>query len=94
MKKELAKNSDIKTELLGPDPEKGELSELRFLNRVVTWHEHGIDWEADPRHAELIIQQLDLEGCRAVVTPGVKEEPKTLTGAPSGSAVTRAARID
>ena len=76
MKGQLEKSFEIKTNVLGPDPEKGESREIRFLNRVLTWQDWGIDWEADPRHAELVIQQLGLEGCRPVVTPGVKEEPK------------------
>ena len=36
----------------------------------------GLEWEADQRHAELILSQLDLGKAKAVVTPGVKEEGK------------------
>ena len=94
LKGELAKKIDIKTEVLGPDADKGEVAEVRFLNRVLTWHEEGIDWEADPRHCELIVQQLDLEGCRPVVTPGVKDEPRSSADSEKGSAARRATRTD
>ena len=70
----LLKKFEIKTEVLGPDGAAGEVKELRFLNRVIRWTEAGITWEADPRHAELVIQQLGLEGCHPVVTPGVRDD--------------------
>ena len=43
---------------------------MRILNRVVSWTPRGLTYEADPRHAELIIQDLGLGDARAVVTPG------------------------
>ena len=85
LRTELAKSFEIKTEVLGPDADKGEVKELRFLNRVLTWHDQGIDWEADPRHAELITKQLDLEDCRPVVTPGVKDESRATAETSEGS---------
>ena len=70
----LGENFQIKTEILGPDA--GETRELRVFNRVIRWEDQGVSWEADPRHAELIVDQLGLieEGARAVSTPGVKAE--------------------
>ena len=41
-----------------------------FLGRVITWEESGIRYEADPRHAELVIQDLGLKGGRISATPG------------------------
>ena len=72
----LSRAFQIKTEVLGPDGKNGEQLEIRFLNRIVQWRPEGITWEADPRHAELIIQQLELEDCAPVVTPGVRHETK------------------
>ena len=46
------------------------------MNRVIRWEEDGLEWEADQRHAELIISQLDLSRAKPVVTPGVKDEGK------------------
>ena len=55
--KALGKEFSIKTEILGPDA--GEVKELRVLNRVIKWESAGITSEADPRHAEMIVEQLE-----------------------------------
>ena len=34
----------------------------------------GIQYEADPRHVEIIIKQLQLDGAKLVTTPGTKDE--------------------
>ena len=54
MDKAFGKEFSIKTEILGPDA--GEGKELRVLNRVIKWESTGITWEADPRHAEMIVE--------------------------------------
>ena len=56
--------------------EKGGGSHLTVLNRIVTYdHETGkVTYEADPRHAEMIIRQLNLENAKSVVTPSEKEK--------------------
>ena len=51
--------------------------QVRILNRTVTWTDEGILYESDCRHAEIVIKQLGLDGtkgCKAVTTPGVKED--------------------
>ncbi len=54
--------------------------------RVVTLCEGGIRYEADPRHAEIIIEALDLTEAKPVSTPGsdddsgVKGEERELEG--------------
>ena len=70
LRKELA----VKTELLGPPGEPGVKQQLMFLFRAVSWESAGIRYEADPRHAEIIIAQMNLDAnARGVTTPGVKE---------------------
>jgi hypothetical protein len=60
---------------LGPS-EKDDKS-IRILNRVVEWTSSGISYEADQRHAEIIVKQLGLEKeSRSLSTPGVKQEEK------------------
>ena len=49
-----------------------DLKEMRVLNRIVRIDEHGLRYEADPRHVELLARSLNLENCKHVVTPGVK----------------------
>ena len=56
---------------LGPIVTQGETTEITVLNRVILWTPRGIEYEADPRHAEIIIHELDLVGARSVSTPGV-----------------------
>ena len=42
------------------------------MNRVVRWTSTGLEYEADPRQSERLVQELGLEGCRPVATPAVK----------------------
>ena len=68
---------------LGPRTALGGVTEVRILNRIVRWVKppHGsgrerIEYEADPRHAELIILQLGLScSSRSVSTPSEKWKP-------------------
>ena len=50
----------------------GDCKEMRVLNRIVRISEHGLTYEADPRHAEMLIKSFHLEESKPVVTPGVK----------------------
>ena len=63
---------EVKTEVLGPAGESRCKEQIRFLNRVLSWESGGIRYEADPRHAEIIINQLGLsQTSKSVGTPGV-----------------------
>ena len=44
---------------------------VNFFNRVVRFTSAGVEVECDPRHAELVIEQLGLEGRRGLSTPGI-----------------------
>ena len=61
---------------LGDGP--GDLQEIRILNRVVTWCKWGIQYEADPRHAEILMRELEVQSKEHVVTPGVKWKPEDI----------------
>ena len=75
MKQELEKAYELKTQVLGPSKE--DLQQVRALNRIMTWKSHGISYEADPRHAEIVIKELGLSDAKGVVTLGTKEEGTT-----------------
>ena len=60
----------IKTETLG-SAEK-DVKEVRILNKIVRVTDDGVELEADPRHAELVVRELGLEGCKPSKTPGAK----------------------
>ena len=51
-----------------------------MLNRILRYTEQGLRWEADPRHAELLIKALALEDAKkGVCTPCVKpKDPEDL----------------
>ena len=71
--KELERNFEIKTELLGQDPRRHQ-QEIRVLNRVLGWTADGLTFEADQRHAEILISELGMKGCKPVATPGARED--------------------
>ena len=45
---------------------------------MVRWTDHGIEYEPDPRHAEIIIEQMGLNGAKPLSTPGVKDTDDTM----------------
>ena len=57
-------------------PEKRDDKSIRILNRIVRWTEDGVELEADPRHAEILVEQMGLQRAKGVSTPGVKPEAK------------------
>ena len=44
----------IKVQVLGPDEEQ----EISALNKIIRWTPEGIELEADPRHAGIVIKEL------------------------------------
>ena len=57
--------------VLGPGKE--DAKEVVVLNRVLAWDGCDFSYEADPRHVEMILRDLELESCKAAATPGVKQ---------------------
>ena len=47
-----------------------ELTEIKILDRVVRITSEGLEYEADPRHTELITGSLGLTAANAVKPPG------------------------
>ena len=43
-----------------------------ILNRIIRWTPDGIEYEADPRQVERLLEETGLEGANPVSTPGVK----------------------
>ena len=41
-------------------PEDTDDKSIRILNRIATWDDEGIKYEADQRHADIIIKELGL----------------------------------
>ena len=75
---ELGKHMIVNVEaVLGPDPARGDSRECHCLNRIFRYVAGGassqdaIEIEADPRHAELIVEQLQLDSLKGLSTPGI-----------------------
>ena len=86
LEEELGKSYELQTQKLG-DAEGMQL-EGKVLNRIVRMTPAGWETEADPRHAELIIEQLGLGNARRLDAPGSdgkddadQEDDKDLEGA-------------
>ena len=73
LKDVLEKKFEVTTTIVGT--KKGEVQEARILNRVIRVNQSGWFYEADQRHAELIVKALNLEGAKGVATPGEEEKP-------------------
>ena len=44
-----------------------------ILNRIITWcGNEGVQYEADQRHAEILIESLGITEAKPVSTPGIK----------------------
>eukprot|EP00973_Karenia_brevis_P095138 12425852-Karenia_brevis.AAC.1 len=71
----LRREFEIKTKIVGPEGK--DEKQLKILNRIITYREHGIDYEPDPRHAEIIVEQLGLKNAKELSTPGVDQEPES-----------------
>ena len=54
-------------------PRSSDSREIKVLNRYMRWPEGGNpEYEADPRHAQILAKELNLEGGKSVTTPIVK----------------------
>ena len=55
-------------------PESHQAQEAKVLNRSIRWTAKGIEYEADPRHRQVILKELTLEDCKPVTTPWGPQE--------------------
>ena len=63
---------ECKHHWLGPSAQ--EEQSVRILNRIIRWGKDGTTYGADPRHVEVVIEQLKLQEARGVTSPGAREE--------------------
>ena len=68
---ELAKHYELTTQpRIGPGSD--DAKEGIILNRVVRWTSEGLEYEADPRQAEKLIQECGLRDSNTMATPGLR----------------------
>jgi hypothetical protein len=58
--------------MIGPDRKDDKVIDI--LNRTVEWKEEELWYEADPRHAERMIEDMGLQGCKGGLIPGARDE--------------------
>ena len=63
-KTELQKIFEVKTQMMGNGSQ--EEKEGKILNRIVRVRENGWEYEANQRHAEIIIEELKLQEARTI----------------------------
>ena len=74
-KEQLAKDWKVKHTHIGEAEHLGK--HMRVLNRIIRVHpRRGLTIEPDPRHAEILIKELDADSGRRVTTPMAKENVK------------------
>ena len=66
MQGKIEEKYELTVEVLGPD--KDQCAEVRVLNRILRWTKHGIEYEVDPRHVEIMLKQLNVGECKPIVT--------------------------
>ena len=71
---QIANRFTVKDKIIGLREDLGELREARVLNRILRVRHDGWEYEADQRHADLIVSELGLGRARSAKTPG-EEEP-------------------
>ena len=71
MQRRMEQKYEIKAHYLGP--ESGMKDEIQILNRKLRWTKDGITYEADQRHAEIVIKEMNMKKENAVSTPTVPE---------------------
>ena len=72
LKAQLETAFEIKSDLLGSSDEELKTSG-KILNRLIRVDEAGWKLEADPRHAELLVEELGISSGKGLVTPGVDD---------------------
>ena len=54
-------------------PGRDDAKEILVFNRAIRWTEIGLEYEADPRQAERLLESLGLAGkCDKTATPGLR----------------------
>ena len=68
-RKLVANRFTVKDKVIGLRSDLGETQETRILNRIIRVTTEGWEYEADQRHADLIVSELGLTTAKATQTP-------------------------
>ena len=76
VEKALSDKYKTKVERLGPN--KQDCQEIKVFNKIIRYTSSGIELEADPCHAELIVRELNVTKCTPSRVPGGKADNNRL----------------
>ncbi len=79
VKEEMESWWDIKVRAVMGD-EAGDDKEATILNRTVRWTNEGVEWEADPKHAKIIMEEMGIEEESKGVRSPISREGKVEEG--------------
>ena len=79
MKEKLKERFEVKTKLVGGEATQGEVREARILNRIIRRTESGWEYEADQRHADLIVKETGARHADLIVKETGAEKSSSLT---------------
>jgi hypothetical protein len=65
---EMKARYEVKCSILGPDADMNK--QVRILNRTLRWTPRGIEYEADSKHAKIIVKACGVENERVSRIPG------------------------
>jgi hypothetical protein len=74
LKQKLEERFEIKTKIIGTQP--NEVREARILNRIVRVTPQGWEYEPDQRHADIIIDTMNLGCAKDLTTPYEDEKDR------------------
>ena len=82
LEKKLKEKFELRVDgLIGPDATDG--TSMSVLNRIISYNKADgvVSYEADARHAEQIVKELDLTNAKAVTTPSEKQRQEDVLDA-------------
>ena len=70
IQEKLKERFEIKSTTVGTNQSAGEVREARILNRIIRITEEGWEYEADQRHADLIVKETGADKLSTLTHPG------------------------
>ena len=76
LNKKMQEEYEIKFQVMGP--EKHLSQDVKILKRTLRWTQVGIEYEADLKHAGLIVKETETANMKKRKTPGITQVSKAL----------------
>ena len=70
----MEKHYEISSTFLGP----GADQEAKYLNRILRWTSDGLEYEGDPKHAQILLREWGMVDCLPMDCPISKDTEERL----------------